>query len=175
MTRALIDEGFAVTAVDNSEEMLESVPNEARVIRADIGDLDIGERFDTVLLASCLINVADESTCAKWLDSCRRHLLSDGLFAFERHDPAWLLNARPGYIGSIGSITMHLESEARQGDIARLCVRYEDESSVWHHNFSVRALDDAAVNRLLRKSGFGAAAWLNERVTWGLARPQNAA
>src|SRR5438309_1929851 len=83
---------------------------------------------------------------------------------------AWLLGAALGRIGSIGSITMYLESETREADIAHLCVRYEDAASVWRHDFSVRALDDAAVNRRLRNSGFGSAEWLNERATWGLAR-----
>jgi SAM-dependent methyltransferase len=58
MTRQLVARGFRVTAVDESAEMLEHV-RDAETVRARIEDLELGRRFDAVLLASNLLSTAN--------------------------------------------------------------------------------------------------------------------
>lgn len=170
VTRPLIDAGFRVTAVDNSPDMLAFAPREATLVLADIERLRLDERFDAVLMASCLVNAPDEAIGRAYLETCRHHLENDGLLIFERHDPKWLLEAQLGFISTAGPIAMHLESAARTVDIADLCVRYEHRDGVWRHRFRARALDDAAIALRCAGAGLAFVRWLDARRTYGLAR-----
>src|SRR5690348_16970574 len=60
VTRHLVELGYRVTAVDNSAAMLEHVTG-AETVLADIADLDVGRRFDVVVLASHFVNVVGEA------------------------------------------------------------------------------------------------------------------
>src|ERR1700722_18205736 len=63
VTHPLIALGHSVVAVDESPEMLAHVRG-ARTVVASIEDLDLGERFDVVVLASHLVNVPDDDLLA---------------------------------------------------------------------------------------------------------------
>jgi SAM-dependent methyltransferase len=58
VTRPLVALGHPVVAVDESAEMLARVRG-AETVRARIQELDLGRRFDAVLLASFLVNTDD--------------------------------------------------------------------------------------------------------------------
>ncbi len=83
MTHPLLERGFTVTAVDESAEMLERVRG-ARTIRSAIEDLDLGERFDAVLLASFLVHTGDTEVRRGLLRTCARHLTDDGCVLIQR-------------------------------------------------------------------------------------------
>ena len=51
--------GHAVHGVDESAAMLTHVHPDVRTVQTRIQDLDLGRRFDVVVLASQLVNVAD--------------------------------------------------------------------------------------------------------------------
>lgn len=55
ITRQLVRLGYRVTAVDESPEMLANVLD-AATVQAQIEGLELGRRFDAVLLASNLVN-----------------------------------------------------------------------------------------------------------------------
>ena len=55
VTHELVARGFRVTAVDESAEMLEHVRG-ADTVHARIEELDLGQTFDCVLLASHFVN-----------------------------------------------------------------------------------------------------------------------
>ncbi|GGZ43369.1 hypothetical protein GCM10010387_42090 [Streptomyces inusitatus] len=59
VTHPLVERGFAVTAVDESPEMLERVRGARRTVAAPIERLALGEEFDVVTLASFLIHTSD--------------------------------------------------------------------------------------------------------------------
>lgn len=170
ITRALLEKGFRVVAVDNSPDMLSLVPRGTQSVLSDIESLDLGQEFDVVLLASNLINTPEEAIRGKYLDTCRRHLRHSGTLVLQRHDPDWLMRAPLGPAGSVGGIGIFLEEASREGDLARLCLRYEDGMSVWRHHFAARSLDDAALSQALRAHGFGTPKWLDMRATWALAK-----
>ena len=59
LTRQLVVRGYDVTAVDESEAMLEHV-RDAETVCGRIEGLDLGRRFDAALLASNLLSVEAE-------------------------------------------------------------------------------------------------------------------
>lgn len=71
VTRQLVARGYSVVAVDESPGMLEHVRG-AETVRARIEELDLGRRFDAVLLLSNLLTVEPEQRQA-FLDACARH------------------------------------------------------------------------------------------------------
>ena len=71
ITRQLVRLGFRVTAVDESAAMLAHV-REAETVQAQIEGLDLGRRFDAVVLASNLVN-AEPPRRRAFLENCRRH------------------------------------------------------------------------------------------------------
>jgi len=71
VTRQLVARGYSVVAVDESPEMLEHV-RDAETVCARIEELDLGRRFDAVLLLSNLLTVEAEQRRA-FLDACARH------------------------------------------------------------------------------------------------------
>jgi len=167
MTRNLLARGYHVTAVDNSPDMLAHVSTEASKVCANIEDLDLGEEFDAVILASCLINIPDEGLRALQLAKCRTHLQSGSPLLFERHDPAWLSAVTVGYLGDIGTVEIYVDEAARKDAEVQLCVRYQEDEQSWSHRFTVRILDDEAVQEVLSRAGFAAPRWINQR--WGAA------
>lgn len=72
VTRQLLELGYAVTGVDESPDMLAHAPPEAETVRARIEELDLGRRFDAVLLLSNLLTVEAPQRRA-FLDACARH------------------------------------------------------------------------------------------------------
>ena len=71
VTRQLVERGYSVVAVDESSEMLAHV-RDAETVCARIEELDLGRRFDAVLLLSNLLTVEPEQRRA-FLDACARH------------------------------------------------------------------------------------------------------
>jgi len=71
VTRQLLRGGYTVTAVDESPEMLARVHG-AETVCARIEELDLGRRFDAVLLMSNLLTVEPPQRRA-FLAACARH------------------------------------------------------------------------------------------------------
>jgi hypothetical protein len=82
MTRPLLDLGHDVTAVDNSPEMLEHVPDAAERVLADIRDLDLGARWPVVLLASHGLN---DPLGDQFLQVAARHVEPSGCIVVQHH------------------------------------------------------------------------------------------
>jgi SAM-dependent methyltransferase len=167
ITRVLLDRGYRVTAVDNSAEMLAHVPAQASRVCADIEDLALETRFDAVLFASCLINIADAAIRAKQLAKCRGHLKLGGRLIFERYDPSWLSEVKIGTLGKVGDIEMQVDAVGRDGPNVYLCLRYRDGSEEWLHCFTDTILTDDDVLSCLLSAGFTAPSWIDSR--WGVA------
>src|SRR5262249_25275206 len=96
LTGPLPARGCRGTAGDDSREMLSFVPAAATKVCSSIEMLDLEARFDTVLLASHLINVPSASQRSAFLAACQRHLRAGGNLVFQRHDPDWLDTAKAG-------------------------------------------------------------------------------
>lgn len=163
ITRALLAQGYRVTAVDNSPEMLAHVPPGASRLCADIESLALDETFDAAIMASCLINTPDVDLRMAQLARIRRHLKAGGAFVFERFDPAWLETVQAGPLGDIGTVRMHVDEVSRSGAGVRLRFRYREGGDEWLQSFTAAILHDEDILRCLSDAGFGPPDWINRR------------
>jgi SAM-dependent methyltransferase len=163
ITRELLARGYRVTAVDNSPEMLAHVPSQASRICADIETLVVETTFDAVILASCLVNVADAAIRAAQLAKCRDLLKPSGRLILERYDPSWLANVQIGPLGNFGDIEMQLDEIHRDGAKVDICLRYRWRGEEWLHDFSAAILDDDEIYSCLVSAGFAPPSWIDRR------------
>ena len=91
VTHPLLERGFTVTAVDESQEMLDHIRG-ARTVRSSIEDLNLGEVFDVVLLASYLVHNADADVRRALLRTCVKHLAPEGAVLIQREGEGWYRN-----------------------------------------------------------------------------------
>jgi SAM-dependent methyltransferase len=168
MTAPLLQRGYRVTAVDNSPEMLEHVPPEATRVCSYIERLSLGPAFDTVILASCLINSPYSAHRAALLTACRRHLRVGGVLLFERHDPDWLSCATAGYVASSGDIEIYIDRIERRSDDLAMSIRYRSSDGEWFHHFTTVPLGDEQLAAELIAAKFERPVWINKR--WGKAQ-----
>jgi SAM-dependent methyltransferase len=161
ITRQLVRLGYRVTAVDESAEMLAHV-RDAETIRAQIEGLDLGRRFDAVLLASNLITAEPEQRRA-FLDTCRRHAdvaVCEGLpLGWSPEDGDTVL----------GEVVSRLHVESGKDGLVRGEMEYESEGETWRHSFEMRAFaDEAELSAALAEAGLRLERWLDAR--WFTAR-----
>jgi SAM-dependent methyltransferase len=150
----LVALGHEVVAVDDSAEMLAHV-RRARPHRARIEGLDLGARFDVVLLASHLVNTPDDGLRRALLDTGRRHLADGGRLLLQWHEPAWFDGLRPGTVteGAIGGITSRLDVHGFTGDVVDATVSYSDGTTTWAQQFRALRLDVDRMDRELAAAG----------------------
>jgi SAM-dependent methyltransferase len=125
VTQQLVARGYSVVAVDESPEMLAHVRG-AETVCARIEELDLGRRFDAVLLLSNLLTVEPGQRQA-FLGACSRH--SD-LLVVETLPLAW----QPPE-------TESLRIDRIEGGVVHGEVSYDGG---WSHAFAMRVFADEA-------------------------------
>ena len=165
ITRQLVRRGFRVTAVDESAAMLAYV-EDAESVCARIEGLELGRRFDAVVLASNLINASADVRIA-FLATCRRH--SD-LVVAEGLPLGWQPQESESQLGAVRS---RLRVERIEGPIVRGTVEYTSGSRQWRHEFEMRVFaDQDALGAALAESGLRLDRWLDgEKGRWFAAVP----
>lgn len=83
LANVLAGRGFDVTGVDESPAMLACLDERVEAVQASLEDLDLGRRFDAVVLASHLINVADEDLRRLFSGAAARHVAATGVVLIE--------------------------------------------------------------------------------------------
>lgn len=140
MTRVLYAFGHPVTAVDDAEEMLAHVTG-AETVQADVLDLDLGRRFDVVLVASHLINQPTVEDRRRLLDVCRRHLADGGDVLVERFEPGWLLETDEATRAN-GPVTVSVRVLDRRDDVVHATTTYDLAGRRWVQEFEAADVDD---------------------------------
>ena len=159
-----------MVAVDESGEMLARVRG-AETVEARIQGLDLGRRFDAVLLASFLVNTDDDDLRGRFLEACRDHVRDDGCVLVQRHPPAWFDQAAEGERTSAG-ITFRLRDLSRPGPgLLSATVEYQAGERVWTQWFTARRLDDGALAAALAEAGLAVDAYLTGDGSWVRALP----
>lgn len=166
LTRPMLESGALVTAVDNSEAMLRAVPVAAQTVLSDIESLHLGRTFETVLLASGLINHPELDARRAFVDCARRHLSIGGSFLLQRQDPDWLRNAEAGDSGRTGAVMIHVEAVSRAFPLISMTLRYQLGDDVWRQSFSVVSLSDMELESLLSAAGFDGFEWRGHKRRW---------
>jgi SAM-dependent methyltransferase len=168
MTHPLVAAGHPVTAVDESAEMLEHIRG-AETVQAKIEGLDLGRRFDAVLLASHFVNVPDAEERRRLLFTCRRHVRDGGCVLIERYVPEWFDDADETE-RSLGPVTVRLRDIERPAPgLLAATVECRAGESVWAQWFTARRVDDDELPVVLGEVGLAVDAYLTS--TWVRAVP----
>lgn len=172
VTHPLVERGFEVTAVDESPEMLERVRG-ARTVCSAIEDLDLGERFDVVLLGSFLVHAGDTRVRDGLLRSCRRHVADGGHVLVQREGDGWHDQDPPDR--EIPGGRVRVVSSTPVGDGVRsVRVDYDFADGSWSHTFVSRPLTRTAFEQALAAAGLTVESYLTDDGTWALARAATA-
>lgn len=156
ITRQLVRLGFRVTAVDESPEMLAHV-RDAETVCAAIEGLELGRRFDAVLLASNLVNAEPEQRRA-FLETCRRH---GDLAVVEGLPLGWAPEDGETVLGEVVS-RLHVEHVA--DGVVHGAVEYEAAGTTWRHAFAMKVFaDEAELGGALAEAGLRLERWLDAR------------
>lgn len=170
VTHPLLRLGHPVVAVDSSEDMLAHIRG-APTVADRIETLDLGERFDVVLLGSHLINVPDADMRTTFLRCCRRHVRVGGCVLIERHAPEWFDTATAVEHTADG-ITYRLRDITRPGrDLLDATVEYEVAGRVWTQSFRAERVDDRGLTADLHAAGLAVQDQLTDDGTWIRAAP----
>jgi len=167
---ALVALGHPTVGVDQSAPMLAYV-RQAEPVLATIEGLDLRRRFDAVVLASRLVNVADQARRRARLATCSRHLGPGGVVLLERHDPTWAAQVADGPLGEHDGISFALEGITRDGDLLSATSVYVIDGRELRHRWTTRILDDNALDRELAAAGLARRRFLDPPATWVLATP----
>ncbi|WP_233221657.1 class I SAM-dependent methyltransferase [Streptomyces carminius] len=170
LTHPLLERGFAVTAVDESPEMLEHVRG-ARTVRSSIETLDLGERFDVVLLASFLVHAGDVRVRDALLRACRRHVADGGCVLVQREGEDW--HERVPRERRAGDALIRVVSAGPDADpgVSSIRCEYTFPDGTWTQTFRSRRLSGEEFGRALAGAGLIADAYLTEDRTWVRALP----
>lgn len=146
ITRQLVRLGFRVTAVDESAAMLAHV-RETEAVQAQIEGLDLGRRFDAVVLASNLVN-AEPPRRRAFLETCRRHA---DLAVVQGLPLAWVPEDGETVLGEVVSRLRvgRIEDGAVHGEVA-----YAAGDETWRHSFTMHVFaDETELGAALAEAG----------------------
>ena len=138
--------------------------------------LDLGERFDVVLLPSGLINHADAAVRRAFIAAASRHVAPHGQLILQCQDAHWLRTAALGPLSRSGELSIEVTAVARTTvdgiEQVRMTLRYVMGDDAWTHAFALVPLDEAAIAALLRDHGFDAPVALDDAPRWFVAKPR---
>ena len=163
--------GHRVTAVDQSAAMLAELPQDPGIepVEADIERLDLGQRFDAVILGSHLLNAPD-GVAARFLATARRHLAPDGLALAEVYPAAMDWAAAVGRRSLVGDVGITVTRASIRGSRLDAAVAYDFDGRTWEQPFEAELLDEDTLRARLLDGGFAFARWLDEPSGWLAAR-----
>ncbi|MFF2366641.1 class I SAM-dependent methyltransferase [Streptomyces sp. NPDC058122] len=165
MTHPLLELGFAVTAVDESAEMLDHVRG-ARRIRSSIEDLDLGETFDVVLLASFLVHAGDVRVRRALLDTCARHVADDGCVLIQREGENYHTEVPRERTDPSGFVVRILSAEPVGDGVDSVRAEYTFPDATWTQTFLSRPLTKDAFEEALAESGLKVDRYLTDDGIW---------
>ncbi|MEU9341021.1 class I SAM-dependent methyltransferase [Streptomyces sp. NPDC048278] len=165
VTHPLLERGFTVTAVDESAEMLARVRG-ARTIRSTIEGLDLGEKFDVVMLASFLVHTGDAEVRRGMLRTCAAHVADDGCVLIQREGADYHTEV-PRERVDPGGYTVRIVSAEPVGDgVNSVRAEYEFPDATWTQTFLARPLTREQFEEALAETGLEVAEYLTEDGTW---------
>ncbi len=170
MTHPLLERGFTVTAVDESAEMLERVSG-ARTIRGAIETLDLGERFDVVMLASFLVHAGDAEVRRGMLDVCRSHVADGGCVLIQREGEDYHSDLPRERVDPSGFTIRMLSAEPVGDGVDSVRAEYVFPDAIWTQTFLARPLSKEEFEEALGEAGLRVDTYLTEDRIWVRAVP----
>ncbi|MFG2883198.1 class I SAM-dependent methyltransferase [Streptomyces sp. NPDC048297] len=170
VTHPLLERGFTVTAVDESAQMLARVRG-ARTICGPIEDLDLGERFDVVMLASFLVHSGDVEVRRGMLRTCARHVAKGGCVLIQREGADYHAEV-PRERVDPGGFTVRIASSEPVGDgVNSVRAEYVFPDAVWTQTFRSRPLTKEQFEEALAEAGLEVDTYLTPDGIWVRAIP----
>ncbi|MEV6763107.1 class I SAM-dependent methyltransferase [Streptomyces sp. NPDC051105] len=170
MTHPLLERGFTVTAVDESAEMLERVRG-ARTVRGTIEGLDLGEKFDVVMLASFLVNTGDVKARRGMLRTCAAHVADGGCVLIQREGADYHSNVPRERVDPSGYTVRIVSAEPVGDGVNSVRAEYEFPDAAWTQTFLSRPLTQEQFEAALAEAGLEATEYLTEDGVWVKAVP----
>ncbi|MEV6262388.1 class I SAM-dependent methyltransferase [Streptomyces sp. NPDC051784] len=172
VTHPLVERGFEVTAVDESEGMLERVRG-ARTVLSAIETLDLGrERFDAVVLGSFLVHTADHRVRDGLLATCRRYVKDGGAVLVQREGADYHRDLPREREDREAGCTIRILSSRPLGDgVDEVRAEYVFEDARWTQTLRSRELSVEAFEAYLAGAGLPVDRYLTPDGVWVLARP----
>ncbi|MFG2448973.1 class I SAM-dependent methyltransferase [Streptomyces sp. NPDC048512] len=165
MTHPLLELGFAVTAVDESAEMLEHVRG-ARTVHSTVEDLDLGETFDVVMLASFLVHAGDLRVRRALLDICARHVTGDGCVLIQREGLDWHSDVPRERVDPAGFVARILSADPVGDGVDSVRAEYVFPDATWTQTFLSRPLTRAEFEEALGEAGLRVDRYLTDDGMW---------
>ncbi|MFI0169334.1 class I SAM-dependent methyltransferase [Streptomyces sp. NPDC017095] len=170
VTHPLLERGFTVTAVDESADMLARIRG-TRTIRRPIERLDLGERFDVVMLASFLVHAGDEEVRRGLLRTCARHVAPGGCVLIQREGANYHTDVPRERVDPRG-FTVRIVSVEPAGDgVNSVHAEYLFPDAVWTQTFLSRPLTKERFESALAEAGLKTDAYLTPDGIWVRAVP----
>jgi len=164
MTRPLVQRGFAVTAIDESAEMLERVTG-VRTVCSPIELLDLGERFDVVLLASFLVHAGDPQVRRGILTTCQRHVADNGCVLIQRRPEGWDDRIpREAVLGD--GLVRVVSSTPVSADVRSVRAEYFFPDAHWTQTYLAHPMTETEFERALAEAGLRVDAYLTPDRSW---------
>ena len=165
MTHPLLERGFTVTAVDESAEMLERVQG-ARTICSPIEQLDLGETFDVVMLASFLVHAGDVEVRRGLLRTCVRHVAPGGCVLIQREGEDYHTNLPRERIDPSGFTVRMVSAEPVGDGVDSVRAEYVFPDAVWTQTFLSRPLTKDQFEEALAEAGLRVDSYLTPDRIW---------
>lgn len=165
MTHPLLERGFTVTAVDESPQMLERVRG-ARTICGPVEDLDLGETFDVVMLASFLVHAGDIEVRRGLLRACARHVGEGGCVLIQREGADYHTDLPRERVDPSGFTVRMVSAEPVGDGVNSVRAEYEFPDAVWTQTFLARPLTKKQFEEALAEAGLAVDKYLTEDGTW---------
>ncbi|MFD7446165.1 class I SAM-dependent methyltransferase [Streptomyces sp. NPDC059909] len=165
MTHPLLERGFTVTAVDESPEMLERVRG-ARRVCSPIEDLDLGETFDVVMLASFLVHAGDIEVRRALLRTCVRHVAVDGCVLIQREGEDFHTNLPHERVDPSGFTVRIVSAKPVWAGVNSVTAEYEFPDAIWTQTFLARPLTKQQFEQALAEAGLKFDKYLTEDRIW---------
>ncbi|MFJ2885822.1 class I SAM-dependent methyltransferase [Streptomyces sp. NPDC087305] len=174
MTHPLLERGFTVTAVDESAEMLERVQG-ARTICSPIEQLDLGETFDVVMLASFLVHAGDIEVRRGLLRTCVRHVAPGGSVLIQREGENYHTGLPRERVDPSGFTVRMVSAEPVGDGVNSVHAEYVFPDAVWTQTFLARPLTQDQFEEALAEAGLRVDSYLTPDGIWVRAVPVTAA
>jgi SAM-dependent methyltransferase len=169
LSEPLVELGHPVTGVDNEPAMLAALRRTTGVC-ADITALDLGERFDAVLLMSHFVDTSTDPVVDALLRTVRRHVRDDGVAIIERYEPGWA-DTITERTSEMGGMRIGLREVHRAGGVLTARYWYEVGEEIVEQPVAARDVNDERLAGLAARAGLRLVRRLNLSGTLVLLRP----
>ena len=165
VTHPLLEQGFRVTAVDESAEMLSHIRG-VPTVHGAIEDVRLGRTFDVVLLASYLVHTGDRELALRFLETCRVHAGPTGCVLIQRRPQETPDEVSRQAIIGAGGVARVVSSELVKDGVWQALVEYVFPDATWTHTFTYRPLSYQGFEDELSVAGLAVDRYLTDDRTW---------